>query len=111
MQISVQSSGKYATALRDRGFRATYGRVALLEALAVARKPISVEEAAKAIKGKLDLVNTYRALEALAKAGLVRRVDVGHRHMHYAIADIVSGKHAHQFVCVGCGLARAHYSH
>ena len=109
MQISVKSSGEFASALRDAGFRATYGRIALLEHLAVAGKPLSAEDLAKKLRGKIDQTNTYRALEALAAAGLVQRVDVGHRHMHYTLAK--PGKHAHQFVCVGCGLANANYSH
>ncbi len=104
MQISVRSSGQFASMLRDKGFRATYGRVALLEALTKAGQPLSVETVATAVKGKLDLVNTYRALEALAKAGLVRRVDVGHRHIHYGVAG--PSRHAHTFVCV-CGLTQA----
>ena len=79
MQISVESSGPFADALRRAGFRATYGRVALLEVLTKTEKPISVEEVAKAVKGKLDLVNTYRALEALTSAGLVPRGCVGAR--------------------------------
>src|SRR3989338_5118150 len=103
MQISVKSSGPFADALRRAGFRATYGRVALLEALAKSSKPISVEAATKAVRGKLDLVNTYRALEAFTRAGLVRRVDVGHRHIHYGLANL--GRHQHAFVCA-CGLAK-----
>lgn len=106
MEISVKSSGRFAQVLRERGFRATYGRVALLEALAKAAKPLSVEGAAKAIQGKLDLANTYRALEALAKAELVRRVDVGHRHMHYELE--VLAPHHHHYVCTDCGARSIH---
>lgn len=93
MQISVKSSGRHAALLRDAGFRATYGRVALLEALERAGKPLRVETVAQAVEGKLDLTNTYRALEALCKAGLVRRVDLGHAHTHYELAR--GRTHAH----------------
>ena len=105
MQIAVKSSGRYAALLRDAGFRATYGRVALLEALEHAKKPLRVEEAAETVAGKLDLTHTSRALEALCKAGIVRRVDLGHAHTHYALAS--RGRHAHQFVCASCGLAKS----
>jgi Fur family transcriptional regulator, ferric uptake regulator len=105
MQISIKSSGKYAALLRDAGFRATYGRVALLAELERTSKPLRVETAAKAVKGKLDLTNTYRALEALSEAGLVRRVDLGHAHTHYALAS--RGPHAHRFVCASCGLPKS----
>ncbi|HEY4523188.1 MAG TPA: transcriptional repressor [Candidatus Paceibacterota bacterium] len=103
MQISVKSSGPFADALRQAGFRATYGRVALLEVLTKSHTPISVEAAARLVRGKLDLVNAYRALEAFTRAGLARRVDVGHRHIHYGLASL--GRHQHAFVCV-CGLAK-----
>ena len=93
MQISVKSSGKYAALLRDAGFRATYGRVALLEALERAGKPLRVETAARKVAGKLDLTNTYRSLEALCEIGAVRRVDLGHAHTHYEFAH--GRAHAH----------------
>jgi len=104
MQISIKSEGRFASALRDKGFRATYGRVALLGALAGAGRPLAVETLAERLTGKLDLTNTYRALEALTSAGLVRRVDVGHRHIHYQLAAL--SHHQHAFVCA-CGLSRA----
>ena len=105
MQIAIKSEGRFAEALRQAGFRATYGRVALLEVLTKTSKPLSVEAVAKAVAGKLDLVNTYRALEALTTAGLARRVDVGHRHIHYALAGLA--RHQHAFVCV-CGIRASH---
>lgn len=108
MQISVKSSGKFAEALRDKGFRATYGRVALLEALGAAGKPLAVEALAERVAGKLDLTNTYRALEALAEAGLVARIDLGHRHTHYELAALAP--HHHHFVCEGCGARARHPS-
>ncbi len=104
MQIAVKSSGRHADMLRDAGFRATYGRVALLEALARSQKPLRVEAAAKAVRGKLDLTNTYRALEALCEASLVRRVDLGHAHTHYVLA--ARSRHEHQFICASCGLTK-----
>ena len=90
--------------LRDAGFRATYGRVALLEVLDSAARPLRVEAAARAVRGKLDLANTYRALEALCEAGLVRRVDLGHAHTHYALAR--RSGHLHQFICASCGITK-----
>jgi len=87
--------------LREAGYRATPGRIALLASLKRARKPVSVEALAKELTGTLDQANTYRSLEALAKAGIVRRVDVGHQHMHYELAALKP--HHHHYVCVDCG--------
>jgi Fe2+ or Zn2+ uptake regulation protein len=107
MQISIKSSGRFASALREKGFRATYGRVALLEALAEAGKPLAVETLAQKISGKLDVVNVYRALEALSEAGLVARVGLGHQHTHYEFSSALASHH-HHFVCEGCGVRAPH---
>lgn len=101
MQVSGKSSDRYAAVLRNAGFRATYGRIALLEALHRAKKPLRVDEVAKQVSGKLDLTNTYRALEALCEAKLVRRVDLGHAHTHYEL--VVLKPHHHHFICEDCG--------
>jgi Fur family ferric uptake transcriptional regulator len=106
MEVQMTNTIEYARILRECGFRATFGRVALLEFLKKLGKPLSVEELVKKLKGKMDQATAYRALEALAKAGLVRRVDVGHRHMHYEIAVLTP--HHHHFVCEDCGVRTAH---
>lgn len=92
---------QFAQTLREHGFRATFGRVALLAALKRAGKPISVEEAIKAVHGKLDQANTYRALEAFLQTGLVRRIDLGYDHAHYELAE--GDNHHHHLVCESCG--------
>ena len=56
-------------------------------------------------EGIVIKADTIGALEALCKAGIVRRVDLGHAHTHYALAS--RGRHAHQFVCASCGLAKS----
>ena len=105
MEVRMAGDSAFARLLRERGFRATFGRVALLEALQKAKKPVSVEALAKKLAGKIDQANAYRALEALTEAGLVRRVDVGHRHMHYELEVLVP--HHHHFVCDTCGARKS----
>ena len=97
----MNNSIAFARTLRERGFRATFGRVALLHALQSAEKPVTVEHLVKGLRGKVDQANVYRALEAFTKAGLVRRVDVGHQHMHYELSVLVP--HHHHYVCQDCG--------
>lgn len=96
----MDDSIEFARLLRKHGFRATSGRVALLAALEKAGKPISVEEAVTDMRGKLDQANAYRALEAFMQAGLVRRIDLGHGHAQYELAE---GNHHHHLVCESCG--------
>lgn len=87
--------------LKESGFKATPGRLALLELLSHEHKPLSVEAVAKRLKGTLNEVTLYRALEAFTKAGLVRRVDLGHDHAHYEI--LVNRGHHDHVVCTKCG--------
>lgn len=101
MQVSIQRQGELADALHRAGFRATDGRVALLEELRKASEPLSANKLAARLRGKLDLTNAYRSLEAFVEKGLVRRVDVGHQHMHYELGSLAA--HHHHYVCVDCG--------
>src|ERR1700722_17768992 len=91
------------TLLRERGFKATAGRIALLEALWAASAPLSVQAIAQILKkekASIDEATLYRALEALAGAGIVRRIDLGHSHAHYEFEK----KHHHHLVCTDCGV-------
>jgi Fur family ferric uptake transcriptional regulator len=68
-------------ALRARGLRLSSARRVLLEALHGAGRPISAEEIAGGVEGRLppsDLASVYRNLERLEELGLVRHVHLGH---------------------------------
>ncbi|HEY0948258.1 MAG TPA: Fur family transcriptional regulator [Candidatus Paceibacterota bacterium] len=87
--------------LRDAGLRATPGRIALLHALAKEPKPVPVEKLAKSLKGKLNQVTLYRALEAFENANIVTRAGLGHEHAHYEL--LLDRPHHHHAVCRACG--------
>ncbi len=87
--------------LKAAGFKATPGRLQLLEVLNKESEPLTVLEIQKRLRGKLNEVTLYRALEAFAKAGLVRRVDLNHDHAHYELA--AGRKHHDHVVCTNCG--------
>ncbi|HUD03084.1 MAG TPA: Fur family transcriptional regulator [Candidatus Paceibacterota bacterium] len=88
-------------ALKAAGFKATPGRLQLLEVLSRVDEPLSVLKIQKRLGKKLNEVTLYRALEAFAKAGLVRRVDLGHDHAHYELA--LGRAHHDHVVCTACG--------
>lgn len=95
-------SARDADLLRNRGLKATPRRLRLMEALAQAKRPMSVGEIeAAGAAGTASTVTLYRALEALAAAGIVRRVDLRHGHADYEL--VISGDHHHHLVCTGCG--------
>ncbi|MGC9602172.1 MAG: Fur family transcriptional regulator [Minisyncoccia bacterium] len=88
-------------ALKGAGFKATPGRLQLLELLAHTDEPLSVLKIQKRLGKKLNEVTLYRALEAFTAAGLVRRVDLGHDHAHYELA--LGRAHHDHLVCTKCG--------
>ncbi len=91
----------FADTLRTHGMRATEGRISLLKTLARQKKPISIEDLQHKLSERLDTATLYRALEALADARLVERVDLQHGHAHY---ELIPGRpHHHHAVCRSCG--------
>lgn len=87
--------------LRLAGSRATPGRLALLSTLERARCPLTVGE----LEARLPALNEatlYRAAEALAAAGLLRR---GMRQDGTAQYEYAGRPHHHHLVCTDCGIA------
>ena len=96
-----QQTSHFGAILRAGGHKATRGRIALLIALARAGRELTITEIRHRLKKKMDEVTVYRALEALATSGIVRRVDLRHAHAHY---ELITGKqHHHHLVCTSCG--------
>ncbi len=87
--------------LREGGSRATPGRVAILEVLKSADRPLSIAHIAKKLDASLNSVTLYRALDALMDSGIVRRVDLRHSHAHYEL--LVGVPHHHHIICKKCG--------
>jgi Fur family ferric uptake transcriptional regulator len=94
-------------ALRARGLRVSAARRLLLAALFAADRPVSAEELAGGLSGRLpnsDLASIYRNLETLEEMGLVRHVHIGHGPGLYAPA----GRSEAEFVlCSRCHAFRA----
>jgi Fur family transcriptional regulator, ferric uptake regulator len=68
-------------ALRAKGMRISSARRLVLEALYAADAPISAEQIADGLSGRLprsDLASVYRNLETLEQVGLVRHSHFGH---------------------------------
>lgn len=88
--------------LRKGGYKVTPGRVAILEVLESSRKPLSVAQVLRKLPEKLNQTTIYRALEALAESGFVRKVNLRHAHTHYEL--VIGMKHHHHIVCEHCGI-------
>lgn len=88
-------------ALRAAGLRATPGRSKILTVLAKETQPLSIESIRARTGNTLNSVTLYRALEALADAGIVTRADMQHGHAHYELS--AGRKHHHHVICRDCG--------
>jgi Fur family ferric uptake transcriptional regulator len=89
--------------LQKVGFKATPGRVALLEVLYQAERPLSAEALIKKIKSDVDRATIYRSLKAFQKAGLVRQV---YLHTDRAYYESVPKTEHHHVVCTECRAVR-----
>ena len=93
---------EYASLLRTHGLKATPIRIQLISHLEAAREPLGAHEMQKLWQDDaVDIVTLYRAFEALARAGIIRRVDVRHGHADY---ELSAHDHHHHLVCTECGL-------
>ena len=91
-------------ALRDRGLRLSAARRVVFEALFAAGRPVTAEEIADGVGGRVppsDLASVYRNLEVLERLGLVRHLHLGHGPSLYAPA----GDHHELVACERCGAA------
>ena len=75
--------------LRERGLRVSAARRLVLEALLAADGPMSAEQIAQGIGGRVacsDIASVYRNLQAFDEIGLVRHVHLGHSPGLHALA-------------------------
>lgn len=85
--------------LRGNDIRPTPRRVALLDALITAARPIAADELHARVK-KVDLVTVYRTLESFVTADLVREVRFKDDVVRYELAE--RAQHHHHLVCTRC---------
>jgi Fur family transcriptional regulator, ferric uptake regulator len=93
--------------MRERGLRASAARRLVLEALLAADGPMSAEQIAEGIGGRVpssDIGSVYRNLQALQDIGLVRHVHLGHGPGLHALA--VAGEREY-LTCERCADFRA----
>lgn len=94
-------------AVRRSGLRLTLARRLVLEALLAAPGPISAEEIADGLGGRItqsDIASVYRNLETLGSIGLVRHFHAGHGPGRYVLE---SGADREYLACESCGRIEA----
>jgi Fur family ferric uptake transcriptional regulator len=89
--------------VRRGGLRLTSSRRLVLEALLNAGVPISAEEIADGLGGRMtrsDIASVYRNLETLGELGLVRHFHAGHGPGRYVLAGFGDREY---LACESCG--------
>jgi Fe2+ or Zn2+ uptake regulation protein len=100
--VQAPTAAAAAAALRDHGLRLSAARRLVLEALFAAGRPVTAEQIAAGVFGRVppsDLASVYRNLEVLERLGLVRHVHLGHGPGLYAPA----GDRHELVACERCG--------
>jgi Fur family ferric uptake transcriptional regulator len=106
-QGTQRSPSELGALLRSAGLRRTVPRIAVLQFLERAAKPLSHGEIAEemAVLG-LDRATVYRNLMDLVEAGLATRTDLGDHVWRFELhrgREPHAEEHPH-FLCVTCGL-------
>lgn len=86
---AVPNLDSAVTKMRDSGLRLSSARRVVLAALYAADGPMSAEQIATGIGGRVPasgIASVYRNLETLERLGIVRHVHLGHGPGLYAIA-------------------------
>ncbi len=90
-------------AVRGSGLRLSSARRVVLAALYAADGPLSAEQIAAGVGGRVpasDVASVYRNLETLERLGIVRHVHLGHSPALYAIS---LGGDSEYLACDRCG--------
>ena len=101
MKSPLQKLSPFRSRLHSAGFRATPGRLAVLELLEKNKRPLSIKDVQERLHRKdLNQATLYRMVNALEKAGVLRAVDFRHGHAHY---ELENKSHHHHLICENCG--------
>ena len=101
--VAVADLDDAIAAVRRSGLRLTASRRLVLEALLAAREPISAEEIAAGLGGRIpqsDIASVYRNLDTLGELGLVRHFHAGHGPGRYVLEGFGDREY---LACESCG--------
>ena len=97
-----KASFPFRDLIRNAGFKATPRRIAVLDALKKARKPISPQHIAEMLEDRANQSTVYRICKSFKARGIIRQVDFRHNHPHYELSD---PRDHHHVICSSCGLS------
>jgi Fur family transcriptional regulator, ferric uptake regulator len=93
-----------STRLRRANQRVTANRQAIVGALSVAARPVTIPEILESPGGRgLAQSSVYRNLVVLEEAGLVHRIVTDGEFARYELAEDLT-EHHHHLICANCGM-------
>jgi Fur family ferric uptake transcriptional regulator len=105
--VVVADLAEAIAVVRRSGLRLTSARRLVLEALLAAGGPISAEEIADGLGGRMtqsDIASVYRNLETLGSLGLVRHFHAGHGPGRYVLESRAEREY---LACESCGTVQS----
>lgn len=83
--------------LKEKGYKATPARMAILEIFSKSKMPLDAESVYKKTKN-INEATVYRTLSALEKSGILKKVDLRKDSIYFELAE----EHHHHIVCTKC---------
>jgi Fur family ferric uptake transcriptional regulator len=88
--------------LREKQFKITSPRLAVLKLLSIQKKPLTIKEVYKNVKADgCDLATIYRLFKLLEELNLIQRVDFGDGSARFEVI-LQDSDHHHHIVCTRC---------
>jgi Fe2+ or Zn2+ uptake regulation protein len=89
--------------IREAGLKVTLARVAVLQALKQAQRPVGINTLAQTLP-QVNRATLYRILNAFVRTRLAETCELGHRHADYRY---LGADHTHFVVCERCQRAES----
>ena len=93
------STGDLELLLKEKGYKITPTRMAVLEIFLKNHKPISALYIYKKLNGKINEATVYRILSSFEESSILRKVDLRKDSLFFELND----DHHHHIVCTQCG--------
>lgn len=89
------------TLLISNELKVTKSRLAVLQTFRDCKKPVSANEIIEKIDPTVaNQTTVYRIIESFEQLGILRRVNLRHKHVDYELTDTTDH---HHIVCTSCG--------
>ena len=104
--MTTLAQDKARQMLKEARLYCTEARVAILQVLMQAARPLRQDQIARQLTLRaMNKVTIYRTLESLVEVGLVHRAFTYKRAWHFELADRCTERQCHpHFTCTNCGI-------